>query len=100
MNNDEKLHQEFIDHLNSNNDHPEICECGKKATWIYALGYEDENPYFCDDCVPRGCSCNYYTTDDWMPKEDKDFKWIEKDKIWCYVDEQGRESPCCEFMEL
>lgn len=36
--------------------------------------------YYCYDCVPRGCSCNY---DEATQKED--------------TDEQGRLLPCCEF---
>jgi hypothetical protein len=45
------------------------CKCKKVATWVYAPGsepdisgrYADNTfPYFCDDCVPRECSCTKY----------------------------------------
>jgi hypothetical protein len=36
------------------------CICGKKALWSYMPGRED----YCDNCVPRGCSCNL----DWDEK--------------------------------
>lgn len=39
-----------------------ICiECGNLAVWYYLPGdslNKEENDYFCDECVPRGCSCN------------------------------------------
>jgi hypothetical protein len=31
-------------------------------------------------------------------EEGKDWKWIESGKIWCNIDELGREYPCCEYM--
>ena len=35
------------------------CDCGKLATWVYMPSYRDsDNDFSCDDCVPRGCSCN------------------------------------------
>jgi len=87
----------------------ELCDCGKVGIWYYAPASEsNENHYDCDDCVPRGCECNHRYTDvnsyyppldspDIPTEEDKPIKWIEEDKIWCRVDEQGREYPCCEF---
>ena len=36
-------------------------KCKKKdAVWLYMPGHDDGNDFFCDDCVPRGCSCNQY----------------------------------------
>jgi len=33
--------------------------CEKKmATWFYMPGSEGGDLFACDDCVPRGCSCN------------------------------------------
>lgn len=64
---------------------------------------------YCDDCVPRGCSCNNYYVDvnayhppldsPEMPEgiEGEDWKWIEPNKVWCYIDKKGREYPCCEY---
>ena len=56
----------------------DICHA-KIATWEYMpRGFE----YYCDDCVPRGCSCNLIGDDD---------SGVEA------TDEQGRLLPCCEF---
>lgn len=53
----------------------------KIATWEYMpRSFE----YYCDDCVPRGCSCNLLGGED-------DESGIEA------TDEQGRLLPCCEF---
>jgi hypothetical protein len=79
----------------------EKCDCGKDAIWVYAPGYTSgDNPYHCDDCVPRGCFCNInYISDKLNPPDDtKDWKWIEEGISWCYIDEKGREYPCCEYM--
>lgn len=53
------------------------CECGKLATWMYAPS--DKDLYQCDDCVSRGCSCNF------------DLDGTEE------LDELGRRFPCCEY---
>lgn len=54
--------------------------------------------YYCDDCVPRGCNCNAeYVEDFGSPDENKKWKWLEEGVSYCYVDELGREFPCCEF---
>lgn len=88
------------------------CDCGKDAAWIYMPGGKDGNNFFCDDCVPRGCTCNYrYTKSELAetpPKDKTKWKWIvfkdvpdyvdtPEGEIWVYLDEKGRESPCCEF---
>lgn len=88
----------------------EICECGQLAVWVYMPGFSSgASPYFCEDCVPRGCSCNHRYVDVMaynppletpdLPdgEEGVDWKWIVKDKVWCYVDDDGREYPCCEY---
>ena len=88
----------------------ELCDCGNKAVWLYApSSSSEENPYYCDDCVPRGCSCNhrYVAIDAYHPPlenpdvpegvEGVDWKWIEKDRVWCSIDDEGREWPCCEY---
>jgi hypothetical protein len=79
-----------------------LCDCGKVAVWCYLPGYsEGGNSYSCEDCVNRGCECNHNYIDDdpSLPdgEEGKDWKWIEKEKSWTYIDEQGREYPCCEY---
>ena len=88
----------------------ERCECGKLAIWVYMPGYSNgDHPYFCDDCVPRGCECNYHYQDVnlYHPPldspamadgvENKDWKWIEKDTVWVYIDDKQREYPCAEY---
>lgn len=86
------------------------CDCGKTCEWVYGPSYEgNENPYYCDDCVPRGCSCNYeYILGDfpsYPPTDEPDgsWRWVEDgeedDVCWEELDD-GRPYPCCEFMYL
>lgn len=99
----------------------EICKV-KKATYFYMPGKNDGQNFYCANCVPRGCSCewNYVSKDAYGPEpldadllpqgiEGKDWKWIErpgdedhdeikKGEIWVDIDEEGREYSCCEFM--
>jgi len=87
----------------------EKCDCGNKATWLYMPGFREGSPFFCDECVHRGCSCNHRYVDvnayhpplenPDMPEgiEGVDWKWIEPNKIWCSIDDKGREWPCCEY---
>lgn len=83
------------------------CECGKVATWEYVPSTK-LHPYYCDDCVPRGCSCNVeYTINspaaiengygEDPPTNHNNWKWIDKGISWVYTDEKGRELPCIEF---
>lgn len=102
----------------------EKCDCGKMAVWVYMPGYSGGgNPYSCEDCVNRGCACNwrwikepdghsdpYFIHED-MPEgiEGKDWMWIvETDdrpdtkgikagQAWTKLDEKGREEPCGEY---
>ena len=80
----------------------ELCDCGKVAVWVYLPGYSSgENPNHCDDCVPRGCTCNYHSIQeeyDDQPEgvEGVDYKWISE-TIWTNIDDQGREYPCVEY---
>ncbi len=88
----------------------EKCNCGLVATWCYMPASNSmDNPYFCDNHVPRGCSCNreYVPRDDDSEKElgypgenpptGNEWKWVEKDVSWEYTDNKGRSLPCCEF---
>lgn len=88
----------------------ELCECGKIATWIYMPGFQSKaSPFFCDDCVHRGCSCNYrhvhfdeiehheQIPPDLPTEKDIPFKWIEEGKVWVTLDDKNREWPCCEY---
>jgi hypothetical protein len=52
------------------------CKCGKVAVWQYMpASTSDKEIFRCDDCVPRGCSCNFDNE----------------------LDENGKELPCCEW---
>ena len=54
-------------------------KCSNVATWWYIPGRENSDDYYCDQCVPRGCSC-------------------ETDDHGQYIlDEKGRPLPCCEY---
>lgn len=83
----------------------EKCDCGNYAVWMYSPGYSGGgNNYSCDDCVPRGCSCNNRRLyqDEYAPEEEDgvegvDWKWLVKDKEWTTIDEKGREWPCAEY---
>lgn len=89
------------------------CKCGAVAVWCYMPSSDDdENPYFCEECVWRGCSCEWnYVSEFGPPPSDKRWKWIiikkgdtqydeeiKEGEVWVHVDEQSREYPCCEFM--
>lgn len=90
----------------------ELCTCGVEAKWFYLPSSESmDKPFFCDDCVPRGCSCNEYSTidgdyhppggirpDDEDGIEGVDWVWVNEEKtLWCRIDEKGRKYPCVEF---
>jgi len=51
-------------------------KCSQLAVWCYM---PRDGIYYCEGCVPRGCSC--MVKDDGTPEQD----------------EQGRELPCCEY---
>lgn len=85
-----------------------LCRCKNLATWQYMPS--SSNPdydYFCELCVPRGCSCNNHHIEDGdniaegdvfeHPEEDGSWKWLIENVEWCYIDSQGRELPCIEF---
>lgn len=64
--------------------------CGKKAKWSYMPGSEN----YCDNHVPRGCSCNAGLKEGIDPDSEaaKDpANWVEE------LDEHGRRQPCCEY---
>lgn len=56
--------------------------CGELAIWAYG----PKAGSYCDNCVPRGCSCNFY------PVSEDSEELIEE------RDEQGRRQPCCEYI--
>jgi hypothetical protein len=79
----------------------ELCDCGKVAVWCYMPGYSSgSSPYFCDECIHRGCDCNYTSIEESdLPEgqEGIDWKWIEDGSIWTSIDDNGREWPCAEY---
>ena len=78
-----------------------LCDCGKKAVWVYMPSPRESNPYYCDDCVPRGCTCeyNYISYGLYPPSDTKNWKWIEENVCWGLLDDQGRDYPCVEYMK-
>ena len=83
------------------------CDCGKMATWDYMPKTEQKwNPFFCDDCVPRGCTCNddydcedmpIKETIEWYNSHGMKWEWIEEGVSIRHLDEKGRNLPCCEY---
>jgi len=83
--------------------------CKEKAVYWYAPATNKKcNRYYCEEHVPRGCTCNHryvkedaYTPSlnnpDYPTSEDIPFKWIKENEIWCHLDNKGREYPCCEY---
>jgi hypothetical protein len=79
-------------------------KCGALAQWRYAPSGPRMD--YCDDCVPRGCSCN--VIDHTLPAETiidppdangvelvwTDYGGVEPEQ---HRDGRGRLLPCCEF---
>ena len=57
-------------------------KCDNTAVWDYA---PNGRYYYCDEHVPRGCSCNYKESQ--MDAENPELEF----------DEQGRDLPCVEY---
>ncbi len=92
----------------------EKCSCGKKATWCYMPGTDDGNNCFCDDCVPRGCTCNINRITDaerfgddlsknnclfYDKNMENPFNNKLSDSVYYEIlDVNGRRVPCCEYM--
>ena len=75
-------------------------DCSQVAQWLYAPGKNDPEgvDYYCDDCVPRGCSCNL-TLKDGVEEIMIDLYEMNPDEDYYQpLDENGREYPCCEFL--
>jgi hypothetical protein len=88
----------------------EYCiDCVAVATWFYAPSTDGKDSY-CDDCVPRGCPCNYEYIKSIDPEygieppEDGElvsWMWVDKEcGHWEHLDDQGRRYPCCEFFPI
>lgn len=72
-------------------------DCGviPKKGWFYMPSTEDNKDYFyCDNCVPRGCSCMRELKDG----IDYDSKEAENpENYYDQLDEKGRKLPCIEY---
>ena len=71
----------------------QICKV-KPADWDHMSARVGEPIFYCDDCVPRGCSCNSELKDgiDYNSREaDNPENWVER------LDDKGRKLPCCEY---
>lgn len=74
------------------------CDCGKDAVYLLMSASKDcMNPYYCDDCVSRGCSCNNYFIKDDYPEDHTSGGYKMEGDILIPIDEQGREYPCVEY---
>lgn len=99
-------------------------KCNKLATWMY-MPSGDGTRWYCDEHVPRGCTCCLHDLDfDGEPKNTDNLMWWSKeayDERWGkaddsvkledlgtrermpdsfyyeHLDDKGRRSPCCEF---
>jgi len=75
------------------------CDCWKKGTWYYAPARKNENPWACDECVPRGCSCNLELRAGVTEMFDDDGITINPiSDYWQPHDLFGRQYPCCEWL--
>lgn len=99
--------------------------CNNKAVWLYMPGNKGKI-YFCDNCVPRGCSCNllnllefpdidnsnmpimYWSKNDvdkyiWGDINNVEFESLgskekKEDSVYYEIlDDEGRREPCCEY---
>ena len=87
--------------------------CNRTATWCY-LPSGGGRYMYCDEHVPRGCSCNNYDIQfdgepdeskgavAWWPIDDIDFNVINTERHndsyhYQYLDNKGRVEPCCEY---
>ncbi len=66
-----------------------LCLCSKLAIWWQPT--RDYYPYFCDDCVPRGCSCNFDLKEGKDPSSENEGDYFE------VLDESERKKPCIEY---
>lgn len=78
------------------NQNKELCDCNEIATWCYMPSSSYKiNPYYCEDCVPRGCDCNEYKIERETPEgeENKDWKWVDKNRTCSSYRRAGKRIP-------
>ena len=68
------------------------CRCSELAVWCYAPTTSRKDIYYCEEHVPRGCSCNSNLFDDDAPIGHPD-----QDLRVSPVDNEGRILPCVEY---
>lgn len=93
------------------------CECNKIAVWSYMPHCNEKTleGFYCDDCVPRGCTCNVYALEEFDITDkkcnigfyDKNESHFNDENMYNekqdtsfyfeYLDEKGRRFPCCEY---
>lgn len=86
------------------------CKCNNIALWFYAPSSSEEDAFYCEEHVPRGCSCNQYHLSEFFDidnnsnyifwnKNLNSFTNEQTSESAYYepVDEQGRRFPCCEY---
>lgn len=80
------------------------------AIWIYMPSGHGKH-FFCDDCVPRGCSCNVRNVKTFKGSDSQVMWWTKEEDVFCdstcvrsndsyyyeLLDEYGRRSPCSNF---
>ena len=89
-------------------------KCDNMAVWLY-MPSSKGRVFFCDNCVPRGCSCNvdnikefgeptnqnimWWSKDSTIEKLDNDGSLEKSENSFYYeiLDDENRRSPCCEF---
>lgn len=81
----------------------EKCKCGEVANWLLMSASENHNnPFYCEKCVPRGCSCNNsYNVEDATEMlqtfKNNGEKYKIENGIVIPLNDDGKEYPCCEF---
>lgn len=89
-------------------------KCDNIAVWLY-MPSNKGRVFFCDNCVPRGCSCNVDNIKEFGEPTNQHVMWWSKDSTiedldnngsleksensfyYEILDDENRRSPCCEF---
>lgn len=91
-------------------------ECDNIAQWCYLPNCNDETlkGFYCDKCVPRGCTCNLYDFETCGEPDKENVVFYDKNTTdfnektyyrnkkdtsfyYEYLDENGKRFPCCEY---
>lgn len=85
--------------------------CENDAVWFY-MPSSNGMVNFCDECVPRGCTCNVHNIEEFVNPTESNIMWWNNDantyingsllktsKSFYFeqLDEKGRRFPCCEY---